>query len=130
MNQRSYENVKDKGFDKRPWNINRKGRPKKLALQMKVDGYKLAEINDTIQTMVSMNQEELQLILDNKNSTLLEITIASALKKSIVKGNLDSIETLLNRVYGKPKEKVDITSQGSPINNKIQIEVITSGKTI
>jgi hypothetical protein len=106
---------------------NPKGRPKKPVLQMKVIGYKLAEINDTIQLMCSMTAEELKTIWENPNATILEKTIASALRKGIEKGNLDSVETLLNRVYGKPKEKMDITTDGEKLNQpSIQIEIITT----
>jgi len=105
---------------------NPKGRPKKPVLAMKVEGYKLAEINDTIQAMCSMDLNELKHVWENPNATVLEKTIASALRKSIEKGNLDSLETLMNRVYGKPNEKIDVTTNNESINNKIQIEVITS----
>jgi hypothetical protein len=108
---------------------NPKGRPKKPVLQMKIAGYKLAEINDTIQSMCSMTADELKKIWENPQATILEKTIASALRKGIEKGNLDSVETLLNRVYGKPKEKVDITTDGEKINEpKIQIEVVLPKK--
>ena len=108
---------------------NPKGRPKKPVLQMKVAGYKLAEINDTIQAMCSMTIEQLREIWENPNATLLEKTIASSLRKGIEKGNLDSLETLMNRVYGKPNEKLDITSAGDKLDqNKIQVEVITTIK--
>lgn len=108
---------------------NPKGRPKKPVLQMKVAGYKLAEINDTIQAMCSMTLEQLREIWENPNATLLERTIASSLRKGIEKGNLDSLETLMNRVYGKPNEKLDITTAGDKLDqNKIQVEVITTIK--
>lgn len=95
---------------------NPKGRPKKYVLTLKKEGYKLTEINDTIQAMVSMNIEELKKVYENDNSTILEKTVAAALRNGLKKGQLESIETLLNRVYGKPKEKVDITTQGDKIN--------------
>ena len=108
---------------------NPKGRPKKPVLTMKVEGYKLAEINDTIQMMVGMTAPELLKVWENPKATILERTIASALRKSIEKGNLDSVETLLNRVYGKPKEKVDITTDGEKINEpRVQIEILRSGE--
>ena len=90
---------------------NPKGRPKKYVLTLKKEGYKLTEINDTIQAMVSMNIEELKKVYENDNSTILEKTVAAALRNGLKKGQLESIETLLNRVYGKPKEKVDITTK-------------------
>lgn len=108
---------------------NPKGRPKKPVLQMKVAGYKLAEINDTIQAMCSMTLDQLREVWENPDTTLLERTIAAALRKSIEKGNLDSLETLMNRVYGKPNEKLDITSAGDKLEqNKIQVEIITTKK--
>ncbi len=90
---------------------NPKGRPRKMVSKLKIDGYKLTEINDTIQTMVSMTYAELKSVWDNDNATILEKTIAGALRKSLADGELYSIETLLNRVYGKPKEKVEVQAQ-------------------
>lgn len=108
---------------------NPKGRPKKPVLMMRKEGYKLAEINDTIQALLNMNLEELQLIWNNPDATLLERTIASAIRKSIEKGNLDSIETLLNRVYGKPKEALDVTTKGEGIQSTpFQINIIRTDK--
>lgn len=102
---------------------NPKGRPKKPVLQMKAEGYKLHEINDTIQMMIGMSAPELMKVWENPKATILERTIASALKKGIEKGNLDGVETLLNRVYGKPKEKMDITTDGSAITTKPELTI-------
>lgn len=108
---------------------NPKGRPKKIALQLKREGYSLWEINDTIQQMVSLELDDLKEIYQNPKATILEKTIAAALKKGLQKGDLNSIETLLNRVYGKPKEKMDITTDGEAINkNQYEIKIITSDK--
>jgi hypothetical protein len=101
---------------------NPKGRPKKLVPSMKIDGYKLTEINDTIQSIISMTVDELKMIWDNPKSTILEKTVAGALRKSLEKGNLESVETLINRVYGKPKEKVDLTSNGQSILVNINLK--------
>jgi len=94
---------------------NPKGRPRKPVLLMKSEGYKLHEINDTIQMMIGMDVSQLSKIWENPKATILERTIASALKKGIEKGNLDAMETLFNRVYGKPSEKFDITTEGGSI---------------
>jgi hypothetical protein len=100
---------------------NPKGRPKKLVPSLKIEGYKLAEINDTIQSIISMTVDELKMVWDNPKSTILEKTVAGALRKSLEKGNLESVETLINRVYGKPKEKLDVTSDGKPISININL---------
>jgi hypothetical protein len=99
---------KGDGFDSHPDRINRNGRPKKYVTLLKEQGYKLAEINDTIQAMLSMDLEELKEVWQNPKATILEKTIANAMRKSLEKGSLYSIETLLSRVYGKPKETADV----------------------
>lgn len=87
--------------------MNPNGRPRKYISELKAQGYKLSEVNDCIQVMLSMNLEELKEVWDNPKATVLEKTIASAIKKSIEKGSLFSIETLLTRVFGKPSESVE-----------------------
>ena len=99
---------KGDGFDAHPERINRNGRPKKYVTLLKEQGYKLAEINDTIQAMLSMDLDELKDVWQNPKATILEKTIANAMRKSLEKGSLYSIETLLSRVYGKPKETADV----------------------
>lgn len=103
---------------------NPNGRPKKYVTILREYGYKLSEINDTIQVMMQMTIEELADVFKNPKSTILEKTIANALKKSLEKGSLYSIETLLTRVYGKPKE-----TQSVAIDNKIEV-VFVPNKTI
>jgi predicted transcriptional regulator len=103
---------------------NPKGRPRKYVSLLKEQGYKLAEVNDCIQAIMSMDMQELKAVWDNPKATVLEKTIAGALRKSLEKGSLYSIDTLLTRVYGKPKETAHITNDG-----KIEV-VFTKGKTI
>jgi hypothetical protein len=115
---------KGEGFDKHPERINREGRPRKYVSLLKDAGYKLSEINDTIQTMMAMDIQELKGVYENPQATILEKTIASAMRKSLEKGSLYSLETLLTRVYGKPKETAEVTNDG-----KIEV-VFVNGKTI
>jgi hypothetical protein len=103
---------------------NPNGRPKKYVSLLKESGYKLSEINDTIQTMMAMDLNELADVFKNPKATVLERTIANAMRKSLEKGSLYSLETLLTRVYGKPKETANITQDG-----KIEV-VFVKGKTI
>ena len=104
--------------------MNPNGRPKKYVTLLKEQGYKLSEVNDTIQTIMSMDMDELKQVWDNPKATILEKTIANALMTSLKKGSLYSIDTLLNRVYGRPKETQQITQDG-----KIEV-IFTKGKTI
>lgn len=92
--------------------MNPNGRPRKFVSALKDQGYKLAEVNDCIQVLMSMTLDELKDVWDNPEATVLEKTVANALKKGIDKGSLYSMDTLLNRVYGKPKESADLNMTG------------------
>jgi hypothetical protein len=88
------------------------GRPRKYVSELRAQGYKVSEVNDAIQVLMSMTIEELKEVYINPQATVLEKTIAGAIRKSIEKGSLYSIETLLTRVYGKPKEQMDLNASG------------------
>jgi hypothetical protein len=85
---------------------NPKGRPKKYVSLLVENGYKRSEINDTIQSMLSMTLDELKEVFEDKQATILEKTIANAMRKSLEKGSLYSIETLISRTFGMPKQEV------------------------
>lgn len=88
---------------------NPNGRPRKFVCLLKDMGYNKQDIDTTIQNMMGMTINELAEVYKNENSTVLEKTVANAIKKGIEKGSLYSLETLLSRVYGSPKQEVDQT---------------------
>jgi len=92
----------EKGPDPRR---NKNGAPRKYVSQLTEIGYKKSEINDTIQSMMAMTLDELKEVWENPKATILEKTVANAMKKSLEKGTLYSLETLLSRVYGQPKQE-------------------------
>lgn len=106
---------------------NPNGRPRKYVSLLKEQGYKLSEINDTIQAMMSMNSDELKLVYDNPEATILEKTIAHAMNKSLAKGSLYSLETLLTRVYGRPKEQAEFDIKS---DNTITVKFMPYGNNI
>jgi hypothetical protein len=50
---------------------NPNGRPRKYICLLKEQGYKLSEINDSIQVMMAMTEQEVRGVSDNKNATIL-----------------------------------------------------------
>ena len=105
-------------------NANPNGRPKKYVSLLKESGYKLSEINDTIQAMMAMDMDELKSVWDNKHATILEKTIANAMMTSLKKGSLYSLETLLSRAFGNPIQMTELTGANSEpiqiiINDKL-----------
>jgi len=89
---------------------NRRGRPRKYVSLLRQTGYSMSEVLDCIKVMLAMTEAELENVHKNKNATILEITIAKAMERSIQRGSLYSIECLLDRAYGKPKENTSINA--------------------
>lgn len=111
------ENLKHfkKGKDARR---NVKGRPRKYISLLKEQGYKVSEVNDTIQALMAMDEKELMEVDKNPKATVLERTIAGAMLKSMDKKSLYSLETLLSRVHGTPKQSIDQT-----VNQTLKVNV-------
>ena len=104
---------------------NPNGRPRKYVSTLIDQGYKRSEINDTIQNMMSMTIEELADVYKDPKATILEKTVANAMKKSLEKGTLYSLETLLSRVYGQPKQEVAASISPQPIWQGVKLQVDT-----
>jgi hypothetical protein len=103
--------------------LNPNGRPRKYVSLLKEQGYKRSEIDDCIRAMLSMDLSELKDVFDNDKATILEKTIAKAMVKSLEKGTLYSIETLLSRTYGQPKQEIEQTVIEKPIFTGIDLSV-------
>ncbi|HNC11722.1 MAG TPA: DUF5681 domain-containing protein [Cyclobacteriaceae bacterium] len=86
------------------------GRPKKFVSTLRGYGYKVSEINDTIQALIAFTCEDLEEINDHPETTVLEKIVCKALIKAAKKGNLGTIETLLTRVFGRPGESKEDAS--------------------
>jgi hypothetical protein len=90
---------------------NPNGRPRKYVSLLKEQGYKLSEINDSLMALLSMDLNELKEVFENPKATVLEKAVAGAIRKSIEKGSLYNIETIITRAMGKPKEQQDHTGE-------------------
>jgi len=88
---------------------NPKGRPRKFTTLLKDQGYARWEINHTIQAMLALNLDELEEVIQAKDATVLELTIANALKKGVKNGSIFTAEMLISRVFGQPKQEVETT---------------------
>ena len=90
------------GFGDNPQNINRSGHWKKEDTPR----YKL-------ETMMTMTEEELGVIAEDKTQPLFERKIAIAIKGS----DWNTVEKMINQVYGIPKAEVDmkVTDDSTPL---------------
>lgn len=103
---------------------NRRGRPRKFISQLKDTGYAQSEVNDAIRVLLSMTEKELGGVSGNPDATILEKTIAGALRRGVEEGSLDAIESLLSRTYGRPHQSKSIS--GGPQELVIVRRVVES----
>lgn len=89
--------------------LNPAGRPKKTVATVTSarGGYTLHEIKIVISCLLALSPDEIKLIPKMPHATVLEITVARALLNGFKRSSLYNLETLLSRVYGKPKETME-----------------------
>jgi len=102
---------------------NPNGRPRKFVCVLKEIGYTKQDIEQTIKNMIGMTLSDLQKIVADDDSVIINRTIANALIKSLSKGSLYSIETLISRMYGVPTQTVNQTITEYPIFPGIDLNV-------
>ena len=105
---------------------NPNGRPRKFISALKSEGYKISEVCDCIQVLLAMTLEELKVVYEDERATVLEKMIAQAIKTSMKNGDLDAIEVLLNRVFGKPKQTVHIPGMTDPPKSAINYKKLST----
>lgn len=64
-----------------------------------------------LEKMMQLSESELLEVAKDKQAPLFERRLAIAINKSDWK----TIDSMINQVYGKPAEKVDVTSQGEKL---------------
>lgn len=93
------------GFGDNPQNINLSGHWKKEDTPR----FKLEQ-------MMKLGEEELRKVAESKDSPLFERKLAIAIRK----GEWREIKEMIQEVYGKPKESVDVTTGGEPIKALVE----------
>ena len=64
-----------------------------------------------LEKMMELEEDELRAIAEDKKAPLFERKLATA----IAKGQWREIKEMIQEVYGKPKESVDLTTGGEPM---------------
>lgn len=95
---------------------NPNGRPRKYLTTLRAQGYKRSEINDTLQVLLSMTVAELKQAHDSPEATVLEKTLIKAMFSDIAKGRTWTVDSILDRAFGKATQKTDLTTGGEKIN--------------
>jgi len=118
------DNVIGKGFDKRPENINKSGRPKKTVLsiitELKSQGYERATVYNVMEIyeyMIGLDEAKLlELSRDIQQPIIIHLVCKAILSNK----GFDMLEKMLDRAHGKATNKKELTGkEGEPltINN-------------
>jgi hypothetical protein len=80
-------------------------------------------VKDIVHMTTSGNVGDLQKIIHDKNSSALAVAFAACMVRMINKGDIDGIETMIQRVVGKVKDEVDLNHSGLPQAPPAQVHV-------
>ena len=75
-----------------------------------------------LEQMMKLSAEELKKVAEDKTAPMFEQKLAIAIKN----GQWREIKEMIQEVYGKPKESVDLTSGGQPMTALVRF---VDGKT-
>jgi len=90
---------------------NPNGRPRLLRSILKDQGYTMVDIHCTIKGMLYMTRDELEKFFESEQATVLEKMVGSAIISDMEKGQLVNFDSLVSRVWGRPKENVELTGK-------------------
>ena len=115
-----------KGEAKNPIGANAHKGPKTMFKKLTKEMF--AEM---IEATTNGTVSDLKKIAENPNSTALQVALATSLVKMINKGDYHSLELMLQRVIGKVKDELDLTSDGEKLASAAQVHVYlpANGKT-
>jgi hypothetical protein len=90
--------------------LNPAGRPHKLITEKYagIPNYTKTQVMDTFVKITTLTQDQLIDICADVNATALERTLAKAVSIGIFSGDMRNINTVIERVYGKPTQEINI----------------------
>ena len=114
------EYLKWKWFNANPQNINRQGRPRKqlsyIIEEIKEMWYKQpsqSEVMEICLVMLTFTADDLSIISNNEDYPMIMRIVAT---RMIWDRGFETLEKILDRGIGKPKQSTDITTNGDPFN--------------
>ena len=115
------ENIKGKGFDKRPENINRKGQPPKVMSgvlkELTAAGYErvtMAMVIEAYEILLGLPESKIKEIITDSQQIMSLRIVGKAMLST--KGN-EMLEKMLDRAHGKAKISAELsTKNGEPLS--------------
>lgn len=102
-------------------------KPRLYTIARKSYGIDVGEFRDVVLYLMQCTRAEVEAIANANDTPVWVINIARAIYKDAGIGRLSVLSELFDRVFGKPSQAVDVTSNGGPIvPEPITIEIIDS----
>lgn len=101
------ENLRGKGFESRPEDINRKGRPKKIYNVLIEKGYSAADIKTAFGEMAWYSLAELQKVHTDEKMPIIARIVANQFYLALQKGDWTKIREILEHTVGKPSQTIN-----------------------
>lgn len=98
---------------------NPSGRPKDLFTASRLKGM--------IDRFMLMTRTELQEIIENKSTSMIELQLAAALEASVKTGDFSKIAQIIDRAIGKVQDKLEVSTPTPFILRKRDGEEIEMG---
>lgn len=100
-------NTKGKKFgDGQPINMN--GRPKKMLTKFKEVGYNKSQVRETFAAISGLSETELQKVIDDNDSTVLEITVAKSFRRAMKDGDYKFVKEIVEMFADKATQHKEI----------------------
>lgn len=124
--------IKDKGFDKNPQNINRKGAPKKSYTvyinELKEKGYTAptrSEYFEMVGMLLVMSEEDLKAFATDKSKAYWLRILVLDLNDKKIRSKIQS--DYRDWLFGRAEQKTDLTTNGNDLTpQKLIIEIVES----
>jgi hypothetical protein len=104
---------------------NPNGRPKMLKTMLKHEcNLTPSQTNEAIMSILAYTRNEIQYLALDESQPMYARMIANALIKDYQRGSLNSLESLLNRTQGTPKQQIQVdTFNERPIFVGIDLDI-------
>jgi hypothetical protein len=104
---------------------NPNGRPKSLKTMLKHEcNLTPSQTNEAIMSILTFTRNEIQYLALDESQPMYARMIATALIKDYERGSLNSLESLLNRTQGTPKQQIQVdTFNERPIFVGIDLDI-------
>lgn len=84
----------------------------------------LEDYKNITATMLTLTKDELGKLANDKDTPMAVLLIASAIQGDATNMRMDNLDKLLDRLFGKSTNNVDVTSKGDKVAQSIQIEIL------